>query len=127
MTEPESDATKEQWAAMSARQRGALIRAVRRGEQVAEPDRPVAAAVARRELTRLTSVRPGRVRLVRLVHAGIALCMAVLTAAHVSAGKWGGVVIYGGLAVVFGTAALLAPRRLAHEIGRAAQALERNS
>ena len=113
---------------MSARQRGALIRAVRRGARVGEEDRPVAAEVARRELLRLTqNVRPGRVLVFRVLQGLAAVFLAVVAVSAARNDDPLPAVLYGAAAVVFGSSALLARRRLDRQVARLARALEVNS
>lgn len=117
----------EQWRGLPARRRGALVRAVRRGDLVGEPDRALAVAVADSELTRLRGISPRRLLVARAVQGAVAALLALVTAVYVSAGRWPAVVAYGAGTVLFGTSALLARRRLDRQVARLELARERNA
>ena len=117
----------EQWRGLPARRRGALVRAVRRGDLVGEPDRALAVAVADSELTRLRGISPRRLLVARSVQGAVAALLALVTAVYVSAGRWPAVVAYGAGTVLFGTSALLARRRLDRQVARLELARERNA
>lgn len=128
MTEPSPPELKARWEALPARQRGALIRAVRRGAQVAEPDRPLAAHLAQREIERVTNVvRPGRLTVWRAFQALAAVVAALATVAAVVSGDVGPALLYGACAVLFGSSALLARRRLDRQVARLTAARDANS
>ncbi|HVF04613.1 MAG TPA: hypothetical protein VNA20_07235 [Frankiaceae bacterium] len=128
MTEPSPPELKERWEALPARQRGALIRAVRRGDEVSEPDRALAAHIAQRELDRVTNVvRPGRLTVWRVFQALAAVVAALAAVTAVVNGDILPALLYGTGAVLFGTSALLARRRLARQVGRLVAARDANS
>lgn len=120
-------APKDRWAALSARQRGALIRAVRRGALVAEPDRPLAAEVAARELERIgRNVRPGRLRVWRAVQGVVAVFCLFVAAAAVTAGDSVRAAAFAAGSFVFGSSAVLARRRLDRQVARLTRARDVN-
>lgn len=122
-----TDDARQRWAELSVRRRGALIRAVRRGERVAEEDRALAVALATRELDRLTEVvRPARLTMWRVLHAIATVLLALAALASALAGRWAGVAFFGIGAAVFGSSALLARRRLARQVERLAAARDLN-
>jgi hypothetical protein len=61
------------------------------------------------------------------MHAAFALLCAVWTAALLASGSAAGAILPGVGAVVFGTSALRAPKRLERQVARLAQARDRNA
>lgn len=124
MTDP---GLRDRWNTLSARERGAIIRAVRRGDRVAEEDRPLAVEVARREVQRLTAnVRPGRVLVWRVVQGLAAVFLLLVAIASFAAGDVARAGLYLAAALLFGSSALFAQKRLDDQVGRLARALEVN-
>jgi hypothetical protein len=116
------------WAALPARERGALIRAVRRGERVAEADRPLAYEVATRELARINrNVRPGRLLVWRVGQGLLAVLFLFVAAAAVTAGDELRAAVFGALSAVVGSSALLARRRLDRQVARLTAARDMNA
>ena len=118
-----TDLARDRWSQLSARERGALIRAVRRGERVAEADRAVAVTVADKELARIDrAIRPRRLLVWRALHGTAAVLCLLVAVAAVTVGDALRVVVFGAGAALFGSSALLAQRRLDRQVARLAAA-----
>ena len=123
-----TDDVRARWESMPARRRGALIRAVRRGDRVGDDDRALAVEIARREIARITrNASPGRVTVLRVLQGVAAVFLVLVTLAALSVGDGWLAAFYGGGALLFGSSALLARRRLDRQVARLARAIEVNA